>query len=272
MCDIHLPFDKSTLQYDVLEWAIINIKKKKTDCIIFAGDATCDGNKEIYNFFIDKIKETEIPFIFIPGSSDLSCKDTCEGIYKISSPCKNQFDTYTVYAINDSDKNISDSDMKYIAEADEKSIVFMHHPIEEHISNREDLLEWSKNHTSTPLFFGHSHRSGNTDNLFSLQAMDPDKAIGENPCITYYDTETKELRKAYYFCPVPTDLYNYFGFSCNKTEEQIELAINNGIANLELCPNCLDIEIEKLKSLINKWRSACGENLSIHLPIKALCQ
>lgn len=266
MCDIHLPSDKNALQYDVLEWAITDIKKKKTDCIVFAGDATCDGNIEVYNFFLDRMKETEIPFIFIPGNSDLRSKESCKEIYKISSPCKNQFDTYTVYAINDSDKNVSDSDMNYIAEADEKSIVFMHHPIEEHISNRENLLKWSKNHTSTPLFFGHSHLSGNTDNLFSLQAMDPDKATGENPCITYYDTETKELKKSYYFCPVPTDLYKYFGLSCYGIEEQIELAVNNGIKNLELRQNCLDIETDKLKELINKWRLACGENLSIHLP------
>lgn len=266
MCDLHLPFDKNALQYDVLEWAISDIKKKSTDCIIFAGDATCDGNIEVYNFFINKVKEAEIPFVFIPGDSDLSCKDSCEEIYKISSPCKNQMDLYTIYAVNDSYGNISNSDMNCIADADENSIVFMHHPVEEHSSNREELVEWINNHTSTPLFFGHSHRSSNTDNLFGLQAMDPDKAIGENPCITYYDTETKKLRKAYYFCAVPTDFYDYFGFSCYKIEEQIELAINNGIKNLELRQNCLDIETEKLKALINKWRSACGESLSIHLP------
>ena len=266
MSDIHLPSDKNALQYDVLEWAASDIKKKNTDCIIFAGDATCDGNIEVYNFFIDRIKETDIPFIFIPGNSDLRCKESCKEIYKISSPCKNQIDSYTIYAVNDSDRNISGSDMSYIAEADEKSIVFMHYPIEEHIGNREELLEWSNNHTSTPLFFGHLHRSGNTNNLFSLQAMDPDKAIGENPCITYYDTETKELKKTYYFCPVPTDLYNYFGVSCSEFEEQIEFAVNNGIKNLELRQNCLDIGIEKLKELINKWRSVCGGNLSIHLP------
>ena len=266
MCDLHLPSDKNALQYDVLEWAVSDFKKKNAGCVIFAGDVTCDGNIEAYNFFIDKIKETEIPFIFIPGSSDLSCKDTCEEIHKISSPCKNPIDSYTIYAVNDSDRNISNSDMDCIAEADENSIVFMHHPIEEHISNREELLEWSNNHTATPLFFGYSHRSGNTNNLFSLQAMDPDKAIGENPCITYYDTETKELKKAYYFCPVPTDLFNHFGFSCYEIEEQIELAINNGIKNLELRQNCLDIETGKLNSLISKWRSTCGENLSIHLP------
>jgi len=265
-CDLHLPFDKNALQYDVLEWAISDVKKKNTDCIIFAGDATCDGNIEVYNFFINKLKETSIPFIFIPGNSDLRCKDSYKQIYKITSNCKNTVDSYTIYAINDSDRNISNSDINCITNADEKSIVFMHHPIEEHISNRNKLLEWSSKHPSTPLFFGHLHRSSKNNNLFSLQAMDPDKAIGENPCITYYETETKEFKKAYYFCPVPSDIYNYFGFSCYETEEQIKYAINSGIKNLELRPNCLNTEIEKLKILIKKWRSACGENLSIHLP------
>ena len=57
MCDLHLPFDENALQYDVLKWAISDVKKEKADCIIFAGDVTCDGNIEVYNYFIDKIKE-----------------------------------------------------------------------------------------------------------------------------------------------------------------------------------------------------------------------
>ena len=48
MCDLHLPFDKNALQYAVLEWAIDDIKRENPDCIIYAGDVTCDGNKEVY--------------------------------------------------------------------------------------------------------------------------------------------------------------------------------------------------------------------------------
>ena len=53
MCDLHLPFDKNALQYDVLDWAIADIKKKEADCVIYAGDVTCDGDINRYKEFIE---------------------------------------------------------------------------------------------------------------------------------------------------------------------------------------------------------------------------
>lgn len=72
MCDLHLPFEKRALQYRVLDWAIDDIRKKQPGCIICAGDVTCDGNLEVYNTFLEKIKAIGIPFLYIPGNSDLT--------------------------------------------------------------------------------------------------------------------------------------------------------------------------------------------------------
>ena len=52
MCDLHLPFDKNALQYDVLDWAVADIQRKKPDCIAYAGDVTCDGNIDVYKQFV----------------------------------------------------------------------------------------------------------------------------------------------------------------------------------------------------------------------------
>ena len=71
MCDLHLPFDKNALQYDVLNWAIADILKKQPDCIAYVGDVTCDGNEEVYDYFINKMSDMSIPFLYIPGNSDL---------------------------------------------------------------------------------------------------------------------------------------------------------------------------------------------------------
>lgn len=269
-CDLHLPFDRNALQYDVLEWAVGRIKKKTPDCVVFAGDATCDGNMEVYRFFVKRLKETSVPFIYIPGNSDLRNQESREEIRTLSSDCINVIGQYVIYAVNDSDANVSDSDLNCLSGADENSVVFMHHPPEEHKRNRERLLEWRRKHAATPVFFGHLHRSfhigDSTGGSFALQAMDPDKAIGECPCISYYDTETKKIEKDYFSCPVPEDIYDRFGFSCFSVEEQIALAVDKGIKYLELRPKCLDSDVNVLKELIKKWRSACGEELSLHLP------
>ena len=81
MCDLHLPFDKNALQYDVLDWAISDIIKKRPDCIVFAGDVTCDGNESVYDYFLNAVEKTAIPFLYIPGNSDLRDKSTKEEIY-----------------------------------------------------------------------------------------------------------------------------------------------------------------------------------------------
>lgn len=267
MCDLHLPFDENALQYRVLDWAIADILKKTPDCIVFAGDVTCDGNLQVYSRFLDKISRIGIPFLYIPGNSDLrDCQSRLE-IKNNASACRNEINGTVIFAVNDSDGSVSAEDFEKIQSADDNSIVFMHHPIDalEDVS-RENMLDWKSKHCNTMLFYGHNHKSERDANSISLQAMDPDKSIGESPCITYCDTDSGELRKAYYFCPVPTDLYGYFGISCYKIRDDIEFAIDNKLKNLELRPNCLDADEAELCELIAKWRSAGGENLSIHLP------
>ena len=260
MCDLHLPVCRDALQYDVLEWAMADICKKEPDCIIFAGDMTCDGDEEVYDYCINKIKETNLPFLYIPGNSDMRNPDTRDSICIKASPCINIIDGQTIAALNDCGGSISDEQMD-ILESLDKCIVFMHHPVD---GNR--LQSWCDTHSSARVFYGHEHLSYRKNNVISLQAMDPDKAIGENPCITYYDTDTDEVRKAYYFCPVPTDVYEYFGISCYKAEEQIRFAIERGLKNLELRPNCINTDEAVLTELISDWRKSGGENLSVHLP------
>lgn len=266
MCDLHLPFDKNALQYDALEWAIADIKKKEPDCIIYAGDVTCDGDINRYKEFIEKMKETDIPFLYIPGNSDLRDERYADEISKMASKCKNSVADCTVYAVNDCDMTISDNQFEILEDADETSIVFMHHPVGSHKEGaKEKFNAWKEGHKDVTVIYGHKHLSYVDGNEISLQAMDPDKAIGENPCITYYDTNTKELRKAYFFSPVPRDLYEHFGISCMSEERDIEFAIRNKLKCLELRPNCLKMDKEHLCRLIEKWRGECGENLSIHL-------
>lgn len=266
MCDLHLPFDKNALQHDVLNWAIADILKKQPDCIAYVGDVTCDGNEEVYDCFINKMSDMSIPFLYIPGNSDLRFSESRSSIKEKASQCKNIINNVTIFALNDCDRTISDEQFNEINTADEESIVFMHHPIKSHTEDTYTrLLKWRENHEKTVIVYGHLHHSYKDENSISLQAMDPDKAIGENPCITYYDTEKKEIRKAYYFSPVPTDIYNYFGISCYNPLEQIEFAIQNRLKYLELRPNCVGIDINELKNAVARWRESGGENLSIHL-------
>ena len=267
MCDLHLPFYKNALQYKVLDWAVTDIIKNKPDCIAFAGDATCDGEEKVYKYFVEKMKSIGIPFLFIPGNSDLRNPDSLEKIKKISSECKNKIGDCLVFAVNDSTGEISESDFLSLEEADEKSIVFLHHPITSlKNKSREKMLKWRENHHTAKLFYAHCHLSAVDGNDVSLGAMDPDKAIGENPCITYYDSENDSINKSYFSCLQPEDFIKHIGVSCYKVFEHINFAIENGLENIELRPNCIDVNSKDLLRLIEKWRQSGGKNLSVHLP------
>ena len=266
ICDLHLPTDKNALQYSALKWAKEDIIKKKPDCVIFAGDVTCDGNLEVYQEFIEDFVSLEIPFIYIAGNSDLRNPETRDIIKNLSSPCLNVIGDYKIFAVNDCERSISQSDFSALDKADEFSLVFMHHPLESlDNGSREKFLEWKRIHPKTPVFFAHEHRSYSRGYFTSLQCLDPDKSIGESPCITYYDADNKQFRKAYYFCPPPTDIFSYFGVSCYSPERDINFAIDNGLKYLELRPNVVKFDSKTLVDLIKKWREIGGQNLSIHL-------
>lgn len=96
--------------------------------------------------------------------------------------------------------------------------------------------------------------------------MDPDKATRECPCITYFDTESKEIRREYYFSPIPNDFHEHVGVSCYDAIKHIEFCIQRKLKNLELRPNCISCDQNELTECIASWRRSGGENLSIHCP------
>ena len=262
MCDMHLPSDTRALQYDVLSWAVKELSESKPDCIIFAGDVTCDGNQTVYDSFIKDMTELEIPFLYIPGNSDLRSADTRNVIKEQASPCENRIKETTIYAINDCEKKISPEQISLLEEADDDSIVFMHHPPK----NNESLLEWRKRHPKTMTFYAHSHRFVEDGSLIGLPAMDPDKTIGEEPCIVYYDTETKQLCKSHYPAHMPEEMPEYFGISCYNPLEQIDFAIERGLKYIELRRNCTSVEEKELVARVEAWRASGGKGLAVHLP------
>ena len=266
-CDLHLPFDTRALQYDVLDWAVEDISKSGSDCVILAGDATCDGNESSYDLFIKTVSRLNLPFLYIPGNADLRCKQTRDSISSKSSLCKNIVKGTKIYAINDCDGTVSPQQLSLLEEADSESIVFMHHPLKAHDKACvTDLLRWRTTHPQTMLFYGHLHYFAWEGASVSLPAMDPDKSIGEAPSILYYDTGTKAVCRSYYPVPTSDALSDYFGISCYRPLEQIKFAAEKGLKYLELRPSCVNVERNALVRLINEWRAAGGEKLSVHLP------
>ena len=62
---------QSNIEVRIMKNIFKDIKNNSIDCIVFAGDVTCDGNIDIYRSFIKLMQGLNIPFLFIPGNSDL---------------------------------------------------------------------------------------------------------------------------------------------------------------------------------------------------------
>jgi len=266
-CDIHLPYHTNAGQYDVFKWILEDILSKKPDAVVFNGDYTADGDINAARFFVNKMRELPMPVLISNGNAEYRKPETISEIRTLQSENFVTVGDCKILSLHDGEGSLTEEEYSLLSKADAKTIVCMHHPIERMPEpHNARLSEWRDTHLNTALFYGHLHRSEKKDNTYYLQAADPDKAIGENPCIHYYDTDTRILDKSVYLCPMPEDFTHYVGISCYRPIEDIEYCIEHKLGCLELRPNVVSDDIEKISELLGAWRMEGGWNLSMHAP------
>ncbi len=267
LCDLHLPYHKEAIQYDVLHWAVADMQKKKADALIVPGDFTVHGDIPAAEEFLNALAEIHIPNVICTGNSEYRNPETKEYFRKLASPTVNVIGDWKIIALHDGETQLTEEDYMALAEADEYTIVALHHPFRSLPKvHRERLEAWRLNHPEVPVFCGHLHYMEHTGNTHMLPAADPDKVAGEHPGILYYDTDTQTCEKATYFCPIPTDFLSHIGISCYHPEIDIPYATENRIGCMELRPAAMETGRDTLFSLVTNWRNAGGNCLSLHAP------
>lgn len=266
--DLHLPDTENAVQYKTLEWAISDIHDRNVDLVVFAGDYTANGAKAALDKFRHAIGGFQMKTVIIPGNSDFRLKETRDEVQGMASEPLFEQEGCKLIALMDGEGSILDEIWKLLDQADLNTVVCGHHPPDCLRSpHRERLNSWLNEHPGVLYFCGHKHFSGwVNDSVYLLTAADPDKAIGENPGITYFDTETKQLSKSYFECPVPSDFREYIGLSCRNPEDDIPYAIAYGIRHLEVRSNYALWMTEPIQNLIQQWRKNGGVTLSVHAP------
>lgn len=266
--DLHLPYHPAAAQYDLLDWALQDLQKKQAAALVFTGDFTANGHPDSLRMFSEKIRGLNIPVIAAPGNSDYRTPSTVETVRKFETPFVTDVQGIKILALFDGQQQISDEAYALLDSADENTLVCAHHPPEcLPEPHRSRMMQWRENHPNVPYFFGHLHLAVQRDaNTYLLPAADPDKNIGENPAIAYYDTDTRILRKTYYNCPVPYDFARYIGLSCRHPETDIEYAIAHRVGCIELRCNSMREDFTPIFPLLKEWRNAGGHTLSLHAP------
>ncbi len=269
IADIHLPETFGTVQYDAFEFALSSIKKNSPDCIVSLGDISAYGEIAPAEYFMKRMNEISIPKLFIMGNSDIRTKENIEKMRFIETEKVLDIKNYKLIGLNTSDGNLSDNDKSLLSSADKKTLVFMHHPYE-HIKKDASAFvkgEIEKNRFLA-LFYGHMHYYERKDNIFSIQALDPDKAIGEPPCITYLNIDNDNIKTEFDYFPVKKqfDIDKYIGLSCFDPISDLRYCADNKIMNCELRPSAVKLPQNEISDAIEYFRNQGGKYLSLHMP------
>ena len=267
LCDLHLPYHKESIQYDVLRWAMDDLQKKHAEALVVPGDFTVHGDIPAAEAFLEAVHALSIPVVICTGNSEYRNPDTKEYFRNLAAPSLNSIGEWKVIALHDGECRLTEEDYTALENVDDHCIVALHHPFNSLPSpHRERLLAWREKHPDVPVFFGHLHYTKNDGNTHMLTAADPDKVAGEHPCIAYYDTETKSIEKSYYFCPIPVRFLKHIGISCYHPEIDIPYAAENHLGCIELRPNAVQMDQTVLQNLLDNWRKSGGSCLSLHAP------
>jgi len=270
IADVHLSYLEDTVQYKALEFACNSIMKSNANVVICIGDATAYGEIKPAEYFLRTMEALRLPQLRILGNSDMRTRENRRQMDILKTKKELKVSGYRFIGIDTAMEEISEEDFQLLDTSDENTIVFMHHPyccLKEESAERVKQFLQVGNYKA--FICGHLHYYEKQGKVYLVQALDPDKAIGEPPCVTYFtiDDEGNILVEHDYFeGKMPEELDKYLGLSCFQPEVDIPYAIEHSLRNLELRPSAVYFDREKLLDLIAEWRRKGGQYLSLHMP------
>lgn len=269
LADLHLPFLESATQYKVLDFAMKSINSNHPDAVVCLGDVTACGELNAADVFSSAVGSLEIPQLVLLGNSDIRAKETIDKIQCLETVKELVIGDIRLIGLNTADSSLSVEDEKLLATADGNTIVCMHHPPDRvRCSYRKNVTEYLQDRNIRACVYAHVHYSKQDGNLYSIQALDPDKAKGTPPCVTYMlvDDDEIQLEYDYFPCEKPVDLDEYIGISCFDLNCDVEFAIEHNVRNIELRPSATEFDWDKLKEKVQRWKNNGGKYLSLHMP------
>ena len=269
IADLHLPHVPDSVQHDALQFAIRSIKKSHAEALICLGDVTAFGETDAARCFQREISTLEIPVLCTMGNADIRSEkaDEIAGILNVKKELT--VSGVRFIAIDTSAEEVTKEEEALLSSSGEHDIVVMHHPDWIMKKSGKQIIEnFRINGKYKAMLYGHIHEYKQADNIYSVQALDPDKAIGTAPCVTYFTLDEDKITVDFDYFPfeIPGDLEDYLGVQCYFPEKDIPYMIQNQIQNIEIRPSSAYDNREQLKSLIADWRSNGGKYLSLHMP------
>lgn len=272
ICDMHLPESKNSPQYAFFNRAMEQMRCDNISTVVNLGDINAFGEVAPFEDYIEKMKGFESYYVF--GNSEVRDENTLEKImtYK-AEPCF-KVGNRTFLGINTPYADIDENDRARLGTLKDGDVVFLHHYLRSLHRDSREFFENLLAQKSLTVFHGHAHyyidETVGKSHVYGLRALDPDKSIGNYPCITYAEITDEAISLEEKLFAVSDEVIfgisKYFGISCVDNSKDIGYAIENGVRNLEIrCRSLKDVDYSALP-LVQKWRETCGEYLSLHMP------
>ena len=270
---MHLPADNLSPQYAFFKRAVEQIKKDGIDTVICLGDITSYGEWESFKEHFNLVQGMN--YFYVLGNSDVRDEKTRD---RFTNECKG-FELYIgkrkIIGINTPFGNISQEDKKRIKLLSDGDILALHHGLHRIDEKSKEFLEKVANDKNLLIVHAHSHMKFDYEcgrsRVVGLRALDPDKSIGDFPCVTYFDITDNNINLEEKIINISKeivcDVSNYFGLSCVDNFKDVTYAAENNVKFIELRCNGADWYPDmSLLPVIDGWRKKTGGYLSVHMP------
>ena len=288
LADLHLSDVENTPQEEALDWAVEELGRIAPDACVWLGDNTAAGSIEAAMRFSRKINTLPCPQVTVAGNSEIRTADTAPVLEAFfSNYPKGLFvGSLHIVSMNTSHDKIfpDERDRLCKLELGQNVLLCSHQPLRYlDEDSREFILNWidgaqKSGHKIVCWASGHIHRQTleeiNGVPTLSVRALDLDKCIGGSAqiCVMKIDGDTFELESVDYTRGLASEwseaerleFADLLGITCynkSKIERDMPFAIKNHVKHIEW-RRFDDGDFE----LVEKWRAAGGETLSLHYP------
>lgn len=273
ICDMHLPGNEASPQYAFLKRAAAQMKKDNVDVVICLGDITSYGEVEAWELYQEALKD----FVHyeVLGNSDVRDVVTRKIMAAQIQNVEFEVGGRQVIGINTPDAEIVEEDKARLEHVKAGDIIFMHHYMESMKAESGLWLKTLAENVPVIILHGHGHRKFdyfiNASHVLGMRGLDPDKSIGDFPCINYLDVTEEEVSLQECLISLPKtyleETSRFFGLSCVDNFKDVAYATEYGIKYVELRCNGADWQADMtLLPVIETWREKTDGYLSIHMP------
>lgn len=273
ICDLHLPYGEQSVQYAFFNKALSVIRKEKPDTVICVGDIAAFGEISAIKYYFDKVSSLNHNFVL--GNSDVRDVNTVDEVLSLPSGFSFDVGDRKILGVDTPFAKFDENAMSSICSLKDGDVLIIHHSVRGLLKESRDFLNEQLEQKALTVIHAHTHAANDYNcgrsRIIEIRALDPDKSIGNFPCVTFFEITDSDITYYEKLLAVENSsilsLRDYFGLSCLNNAEDLRFAIEHNVKRVEL--RCGNNEIgldEETCRLAVEWKRKTGGYLSIHMP------